>query len=141
MEKKEIFKKRGNALIREEKELKGKTLAFIKDAMEELKDVHIFDNFDKEDGSFIYDEEYNCEGINEITDTAPIISVSECMTSEDMYLVGVRYQENKDDVRYPYTIWLDCVPYDDISYVKFIRMEDAFSEYYPTILQFITENI
>ena len=141
MEKQEIFKKRGNALIREEKEFRNKTLAFIKDAMEQLKDVHTFNNFHKDDGSFIVDGFWNCEGADKIADTAPVISVSEFTTSEDMYLVGVRYEEHKDDVRCPYTIWLDCVPYDDISCVKFIRLEDAFSEYYPTIMNFITENI
>lgn len=141
MEKKELLKEQGNTLIKQESDLKDKILAFIKNAMKELKDIRIFDNFDKDNGEFLFDNDGIEEGISEITNSAPIISVDDFMTSQDMYLVGVRYEENKDNARYPYTIWLDCVPYDEISYVKFIRLEDVYNEYYGTIMNFITENL
>lgn len=140
MDKKEL-KAQGEQIVKDQQELKIRMTAFIVNAMKEVKDIHTFDNFDKEDGSLNFDDKYECEGVTELIDTAPIISVCTFDTTEDMYLIGVRYKENKGDLHTPYMIWVDCVPYDDPCYVKFITLEEVLGEYYTEIVEFITNNL
>ena len=138
---KDILKAQGEQIVKDQKDLAQRMVAFITNSMKEVKDIHTFDNFDKEDGSLNFDDNYECEGVTEVIDTAPIISICTFDKTEDMYLVGVRYKENKGDLHTPYVIWVDCVPYDDPCYVKFFTLEEVLSEYYIDIVEFIANNL
>ena len=138
---KDILKAQGEQIVKDQKDLAQRMVAFITNSMKEVKDIHTFDNFDKEDGTLNFDDNYECEGVTELIDNAPIISICTFDKTEDMYLVGVRYKENKGDLHTPYVIWVDCVPYDDPCYVRFITLEEVLSEYYIDIVEFIANNL
>lgn len=137
---KEMLKVQGENLIKDQQGLAVKMVTFITNAMKEVKDIHTFDNFNKKDGEFIIDDDYNCVGDDTIPEN-PIITAYGFDTATDYYLVGIRYEERKNDVRKPYIIWFDCVPYDDMSYVKYLSFEEIASEDYPTIVEYITNNL